>query len=317
MWGKVNVFDQISPCSNESFSSLSSSDLDDLLFLIDNYRLVLRDTLNIPISETFGLEIECEMAEWEKIFRRVKRDWFLCYDISLCAGAELKSPILRDTKDSWKALKKMCHVVEKYSEIGINAGGHVHIGIQAIEDKKESLINFMKLWALYENIIFRFSYGEFLSPRPIFLKFSKPVCNEFVNLCAYNEIGSLSKTDLILHLAADKNMAVNFRHYDTLKTIEFRCPNATFNPAIWQNNVNLFMKMLLYSNSTRFDGKIIKEKLDNRLLCPTTSSKIYLDTALEFVDLVFDNNLDKICFLKQYLKSFEVSEEYERAKSFS
>ena len=47
-----------------------------------------------------------------------------------------------------------------------------------------------------------------------------------------------------------------------------------------------------------------------------TASKIYVDDALEFVDLIFDNNMDKIYFLRQYLKSFEVSDEYEIAKSF-
>lgn len=31
---------------------------------------------------------------------------------------------------------------------------------------------------------------------------------------------------------------------------------------------------------------------------------IDLKKSLEFVDLIFDNNLDKIYFLKQYLKDF-------------
>ena len=47
-----------------------------------------------------------------------------------------------------------------------------------------------------------------------------------------------------------------------------------------------------------------------------TANKIYIDDALEFVDLIFDNNMDKIYFLRQYIKSFEVSDEYERARSF-
>ena len=33
--------------------------------------------------------------------------------------------------------------------------------------------------------------------------------------------------------------------------------------------------------------------------------EIYLDQSLELADMLFDNNLDKIYFLRQYLKSFQ------------
>ena len=33
--------------------------------------------------------------------------------------------------------------------------------------------------------------------------------------------------------------------------------------------------------------------------------EVNLQNVLEFVDLVFDNNLDKIYFLRQYLKDFQ------------
>ena len=36
-------------------------------------------------------------------------------------------------------------------------------------------------------------------------------------------------------------------------------------------------------------------------------SFLYLEQAIEFVDMIFDNNLDKIYFLKQYIK--DISEE--------
>ena len=34
-------------------------------------------------------------------------------------------------------------------------------------------------------------------------------------------------------------------------------------------------------------------------------SDIYLEQAVELADLIFDNNLDKVYFLRQYIKSFE------------
>lgn len=309
------LYDLIKPNDNEILSRLSTSDIHEFLNLINHYNLVLRDSIDVNLNETFGAEIECENANWEKISRRLLKNWGLYDDSSLLCGAELKSPKLRDTKESWLELKKMCNMLYKYSEVGINCGGHVHVGIQALKDSNKALINFMKLWSIYEHIIFRFSYGEFLGPRPVFKGQSKSVRREFLEMCSYFDAGVISENSLFSILKHDKCQAVNFRHFDTLKTIEFRCPNGTLNPVIWQNNINLFVKMLLYSNSLIFDEKKLNGKVDG-ISFEKTASKIHIDDVLEFVDLIFDNNVDKIYFLRQYLKSFEVSDEYETAKSF-
>lgn len=309
------LYDVIKPNGNEILSRLSASDIHEFFNLINRYNLVLRDSIGVDLNETFGAEIECENANFEKISRKVLKNWGLYDDSSLLCGAELKSPKLRDTKENWLELKKMCNMLYKYSEIGINCGGHVHVGIQALKNSNKSLINFMKLWSIYEHIIFRFSYGEFLGPRPVFKGHSKSVRDVFLEMCYYDSIGALSERELFMMLKHDKYQAVNFRHYDTLKTIEFRCPNGTLNPVIWQNNINLFVKMLLCSNSLMFSDGKLNEKV-NDIIFEKTASEIYVDDVLEFVDLIFDNNVDKIYFLRQYLKSFEASDEYVRVKSF-
>lgn len=44
---------------------------------------------------------------------------------------------------------------------------------------------------------------------------------------------------------------------------------------------------------------------------------IYLYEALELSDLIFNNNFDKIYFLRQYLKSFETNRKYNiKTKNF-
>lgn len=311
----TKLYNVINPSDNEIISRLSQSEICNFLKLINQYKLVLRDNIGIDLGESFGIEIECEYVNWEKIMRKILKNWGLYDDVSLLCGAELKSPKLRDIKENWLQLKKMCSLLSKYSQIGINCGGHVHVGIQALKDSRKALINFMKLWSIYEHIIFRFSFGEFLGPRPIFEQNSKSVRNMFLEMCSYDAIGALSERELFIMLRHDKCQAVNFRHYDTFKTIEFRCPNGTLNPVVWQNNINLFVKMLLYSSSLDYDEEKIKEKMISPIYSKTYS-KIYVNDALEFVDLIFDNNMDKIYFLRQYLKSFEVSDEYEKAKSF-
>jgi len=92
-------------------------------------------------------------------------------------------------------------------------------------------------------------------------------------------------------------------------TIEFRCPNGTLNPIIWQNNVNLFTKLLLFCKEESYQPEVVeaREKINNhKYMKLEWYDEIYLQQALEFSDLIFSNNLDKIYFLKQYLKSFEV-----------
>ena len=317
MFYEKKVFSEIKPNENEILSRLNKCDLEYLLSLINNYKLLLRDKIGVSETETFGLEIECESADWNKISYMLDVDWELTDDLSLIDGAEIKSPILRDTKDNWLQLKSVCSVLSRYAEVGINAGGHVHIGKQALGNEKKSLINFMKLWAMYEHIIFRFSYGEFLGPRPGFKDASKSVCPDFLNLCYWDEMMGMNKREMLKSLSGDKCNAVNFRHYNTFGTLEFRCPNASLNPVIWQNNVNLFVKMLLYSKSKNFDEGKIDEKRYNLFYVDKSPLEIYVNDAIEFADLIFDNNMDKVYFLRQYLKSFEKSNEYVFAKRFS
>ncbi len=95
----------------------------------------------------------------------------------------------------------------------------------------------------------------------------------------------------------------------TYNTIEFRSPNGTLDNIIWQNNVNFFFKLLIYARSINYNDDLIEKRhltnLDkyNEL---KWYDEIFLGHALELCDMIFTNNLDKICFLKQYLKSFEV-----------
>ncbi|MCM1370886.1 MAG: hypothetical protein NC181_03235 [Clostridium sp.] len=99
-----------------------------------------------------------------------------------------------------------------------------------------------------------------------------------------------------------------FGNYDK-NTIEFRSQNATINPVIWQNNINVFSKMLVTSREKLMDEEFLDYKLKHEFISYSSNKYLYnnvnLKNVLEFVDLVFDNNLDKVYFLRQYLKNFE------------
>lgn len=219
--------------------------------------------------------------------------------------------------------------MEPLATIGTHSGGHIHIGTQTLGSSRESWFNFIKIWSVYENIIFRFLYGEFLTARPSLINYAAPMSKIF-----WRDYEILKNTDAELHaiisrLKHGKFQAVNFYkvydfdHYGIYNTIEFRCPNGSLDPVIWQNNVNLLVKMLTYVRSTTFNDDLVQQR---RLLNLEKFSElkfyneIYLEQALELCDMVFTNNFDKVYFLRQYLKSFQVSEkvdDYSKALKFT
>ena len=102
-------------------------------------------------------------------------------------------------------------------------------------------------------------------------------------------------------------------------TLEFRTPNATLNPIIWQNNLNTFVKLLKYTANSSFDMDIVNKRqiLNKKLINPYNYNEIPIEEVLEFIDLIFDNNLDKIYFLRQYIKDNTSSDKLIRCKKFT
>lgn len=155
------------------------------------------------------------------------------------------------------------------------------------------------------------------------MKFAKPISENFW-IDSYDLKSKKESLDLyILKNNCEKYQAVNFCNvkkdmYDYFhieNTIEFRCPNGTLNPIIWQNNVNFFIKLLTYCKGSYFDNEIIDKRHEINLDIYNNLelyNEIYLNQALELCDLIFTNNTDKVYFLKQYLKSFKISEKHKR-----
>ncbi len=121
--------------------------------------------------------------------------------------------------------------------------------------------------------------------------------------------------------------------------IEVRCfnsplgPNGSFRAEIVQNNINLITHIVLAVVEGRIDKKYVEEEYKrykkkrynfdefcailydedrvtqyNRLL--EGFSKVKMDKALRLADMIFDTELDKCYFLKQYLKLFSKDEDY-------
>lgn len=293
-----------------------------------NYKIPYRLKLGLPNYVTFGLEIECEHVDYKKIANYIAAlndtlnfSWNSDTDASLDVGIEVKSPVLTDNVQDWNNIKRICAFLYRNALIYEQAAGHIHIGSQILQDKKEYWYNFLLLWSVYEDIFYRFLYGEYLTPRKNIDFYAHPIARILIGYI--ERFDEFSLRDIIEDIGHERNLGVNFKKVKTRylvegnlncikdSTIEFRCPNGTLNPIIWQNNVNLITKSMLYCSSDNFDrdyfhrlnnDKIKNDDYNYRKQC--FYRFINFQGAVDLCERIFDNNVDKINFYKQYFKDY-------------
>ena len=335
----MNSFINLS--SNDSLLKMKYCDKEELLRKLKDYYISFRDKLNLNYLLTFGVELEFQSDDPKDIESGLKifnykwlldqrlndNYWEFKRELSSTNGYEITSPILIDNEESFLQLKAMCNMIEKNNgTVSEKDAAHIHFGPQLIGNDIESWIKFFRIYSLYETIIYRFSYGEFECGRSYIEKYAFPVARTYNNTLDKLDIDiSLKKLFLSLQ-TAHKTKAIQFfkminggTSYEKDRSFEFRMPNGTLNPVIWQNNINMFAHLIM-SAKKDIDMDLIMKRINDR------SSRfsdlryyndINVDEALEFADLIFDNNLDKINFLRQYMKDFITSNRFEKAKSFT
>lgn len=337
--GNDSILGYFKPSENINMSQLSNSDRLSMMWALNGgYLLDLRDELGISKDITFGLEMEFENANRGIIETDLANvfpsgNWKVVDDGSLYNGGEINSPRLTDEKQSWIDLSRVCDIVSRNAQLLDHCSAHVHIGMHILGNNPKYWANFVKLWMAYENVIFRFLYGEYVSPRNGILEQARPISLDLSEkydngkLDDRARMGTAHYMFKLLDAGKDfrerRKRAINFTNISDIepykynsegemRTIEFRSPNGTFDPVIWQNNVNLLVHLFMYAKSDKFDEDIVirrmkqiqAENIPNNL---RMYSRIYNEQVIEFVDLIFNNNLDKLYFLKQYIKDGNVS----------
>ena len=129
-----------------------------------------RPILTIPTDINFGLEIEIEDIDHDLIVKQVQEEFGTSFkvkkDVSLRKdyNAEIITPVLQNTKETWEMLKKLTELIKTLKPTYDNCSFQINYDaslLPTIEDK----IRFIKLFAVYEDIIYRFSKGEDYSYR--------------------------------------------------------------------------------------------------------------------------------------------------------
>ena len=315
---------------NDFLTQLKTPDIGAMINEMEDYFLTMRSSIELESSVTFGMEIEFEKAEYDESYKELKKlkrqgvdyRWGIKGDSTVATknieqkscGGEIVSPKLIDTPKTWVDLENVCLMLQRLKATAEHlAGGHIHFGAQILGNNHTYWVNMIKLWTVYERVIFRFSYGDKLGPRENVFHCAKPLANTF-----YRLLGDIERKDnvsdilTLLSTSADKQSCVNLSNINYKsslqykKTVEIRCPNSSVNPVVWQNNVNFFARLFLYCKSSDFDYDFIESRISAYNPWENTSerySEIHLQEAMELCDLIFSSNLDKIYFLKQYLKS--------------
>ena len=317
------IFKFIDPNANDMLSNYCNSDFEELIYYIENTYLRFRQHLGFDKDYTFGFEIEFEKyLNLREIINKVDRLWEYKTDCSLKNGGEIVSPKLNDVNSDWKTLKQVCEIISRNAKIGKNCGGHIHIGSSVLGENPYNWLNFIILWSAYENVIYRFCYGEYINARKNIQKYAMPMTSDF-RFCysLLMQKDNLNLKKILVYLNTQRNQAVNFKNVKSndiynnkiKNTIEFRCFNGTLEPIIWQNNLNFVLSFLEYAKNPNFNYEIINQRIKCNLeekINFSNYDEIFLEEALELCDLIFNNNLDKIYFLRQYFKSFEINRKY-------
>ena len=306
----------------DKFSDLRGNDLQNLIIDIENLYLEYRDTLNLPLFVSFGVEIEYEQLLKSNVDKYVDKyccNWVSKQDGSLRLGGEINSPIMFDHPKYWDELKNICQFLKHYHADTLHrAGGHVHVGVQTLGDDYDAWITFVKILIAYEHVLYRFFYGDKVSARAGILKYASPMADDLYDGLGFYSIMNDYKDILIdLYAHFGRNRSVNFGNVNyshvgeflSKNTIEFRVPNGTSNEVIWQNNINVATKMLLVSRYNDIDVEYLDYKINHDRVSSSKDFSLYhvvcLKNSLEFVDMIFDNYIDKVYFLRQYFKNFE------------
>ena len=296
----------LSSKKNTRLSNLRGTNLLDLLYVVENFDFEYRKKLFFDESITFGTEIEYEHFRRRKVNKFINYnypEWVSKKDTSCSFGGEIASRILNNDSLSWKELYNICYYLRsKKTDMYHKASSHVHVSDKLIGDLV-GLKKSLKLYTVFEPIYFRFACGEIMYPRKTMIEYARPI-----GIHLYKNMDKINKAEALYLMIPplDRRSSINF---DTGKdTVEFRIFNGTKYATIHQNNINLSVNSLLAPSKGLIDEEYLDYRLKNNFLSTPENIPLYfellLQDALYLSDFVFDNNLDKVYFLRQYIKTF-------------
>lgn len=334
----------------------------ELLEQLKDVTIPYRDSLNMKDNATFGVEIEAINAYIpdfstrydfirfiddylrEKNIKEIDYEnapWIIKPERTFLneglRGSEMVSPILHNTKKDYEDLKRICLLLkDKGASTGYCTGGHIHFGVNSFDNiNVSSILNLLELWAVFEDVIYLFSTGDYTNLRPMVYQNAVPIRNDVMRVAdGLLDFKGLFTDDMDELLDAFgtvdrglrlENLKSNRTFNQNKDTIEVRCPNGTLEHTIWQNNISFFYHLLDYALSDRFDAELIEDML--KRVKPNKGTikkqienymKLDIDKAILLGNLIFTDEKDKLYYLRSLLKVKSEEEDYymQKVKKF-
>ena len=299
---------------NVLLDNISPRVIGDIIKSNDNPKLenVLMN-YDVDTRITFGLELECLTENYKEVLNceNILKNWKITQDASVKKGVEIISPVLSYDQESIKELKYVCEMLARNNfSVDSTCGGHVHLGFDYFEDVFE-YATFLTLYSRIENLLYIIGNRSGMTTRDSFSEFATFLNDDTLNIVNNINYAKFNSMDSYVNLIKDtqynKYYGLNLTNIGNKEknTIEFRFQNGEldFNEII--HNVKLFAKLFEVS-------KEITYTRDKKLLSLYRDIISSYDMDMQIVnllDLLFDNDLDKMYFLKQYKKDFSFIEE--------
>lgn len=265
-----------------------------------NNPLEYRYILSIPRNVNFGLELELNNIDFDMVYHLVKKkiggNFLIKTDKSLTKGlnAEIVTPVLQNRKETWIMLKKLGLLLQKLNPEYDKCSFQVNFDSNLL-DNFAAKRRFLKLYAVYEDIVYRFSKGEDIEYRDSLEMYASPI---ILTLKGLDD----SDDDYFDIFTDSKRYGISFKTKPK-NLIEFRTPNATSNPILWQNYITFFYYLLVYANSSKCNEKELDEYINNfgKLFLLEYYENLHQEKAEELGNRIFNNTCDKVYFLQQYI----------------
>ncbi len=261
-------------------------------------------------------------------------------------GAELVSPILKDTEQDWESVFDMCEHIKKFpgnkgDNVVANSkcGLHIHFDAEVLAKDPNKMKNFLRLYAEAEELLYKmcndkdnpirksainkdFSGIHFISAAwrngmaaPTGKKILQKIENGTLKL-SYKKFGRLRMLASKYKLDERRYSGLNLTNIGNAKknTIEFRMANGTLDFNVIKQNVFLYASLINTSIQMTEHPELYQERL-NTFYNTNVSER---EKAESFLSLIMDNPEDRKIYLDRWesVKNAEVFQKNDR-KGFS
>lgn len=313
------------------------------------------EKLGLPEDFKFGIELEAYnvrttgknglyTGESANFIR--SKNWHMAtkHEESLVAhgGAELVSPILKDTPEDWQSISDICSHIKKFPGNKSNAviadekcGLHVHFDANCLSRDPNRMRNFLKLYAESEELLYKMcnDKNDQLRPgainknfkglnlissiwrkgmaAPIGKKILKHIKNDTLKV-SYKKFGKLKMLASKYKLDERRYAGLNLTNIGNPKknTIEFRMANGTLDPEVIKQNVFLYSSLINTAIQITDNPELYQDKL-SEFSRTDISEK---EKAEKFLTLIMDNPEDRKIYMDRWesVKDDKVFEKNEK-----